>query len=205
MESLEKCCFACKEIIHVHAIRCRQCGQPQGWRRFVNSPTSVVALVLSLLSIAATKPVERLFDAQRAELQISITGGDYKTAQLMLTNNGSKPATLVAFEIKSKATTNTKTWFLASNTDGEILEPGKTYNIRASTDESIPKIVEAERRAILKSKYALSDNCELIAKYIEETGQKVVRVQPFMCDTPPEKGGLHPGKPGIPIWYLGQE
>ncbi|HIE4833945.1 TPA: hypothetical protein ACXNFN_003020 [Pseudomonas aeruginosa] len=171
----------------------------------MSSPTSVVALVLSLLSIAATKSVERLFDAQRAELQISITGGDYKAAQLMLTNNGSKPATLVSFEITSKATTNTKTWFLVSNTDGEILEPGKTYKIRASTDESIPKIVEAERRTILKSQYALADNCELTAKYIEATGQKVVRVQPFMCDTPPEKGGLPPGKPGIPIWYLGQE
>lgn len=94
---------------------------------------------------------------------------------------------------------------LVSNTDGEILEPGKTYKIRASTDESIPKIVEAERRTILKSQYALADNCELTAKYIEATGQKVVRVQPFMCDTPPEKGGLPPGKPGIPIWYLGQE
>lgn len=79
---------------------------------------------------------------------------------------------------------------LVSNTDGEILEPGKTYKIRASTDESIPKIVEAERRTILKSQYALADNCELTAKYIEATGQKVVRVQPFMCDTPPEKGGL---------------
>ena len=122
----------------------------------------------------------------------------------MLTNNGSKPATLVAFEITSKATTNTKTWFLVSNADGEILEPGKSYKIRASTDESIPKIVEADRRAILKSQYALADNYELTAKYIEATGQKVVLCN-RSCATQLPKGWSHPGKPGIPVWHLGQE
>lgn len=171
----------------------------------MSSQASVVALIVGLLSIAATKPVERFLDTQRAELQISITGGDYKTAQLMLSNNGSKPATLVAFEITSKSITNTKTWFLASNTDGEILEPGKSYKIRATTGESIPRIVEAERRAVLKSQHAVIDNCKLTAKYIEANGQSAVSVQPFMCDTPPEKGGLHPGRLGIPVWYLGQE
>ncbi|WP_349735780.1 hypothetical protein [Pseudomonas jessenii] len=202
---MEKHCIACKETIHPHASRCRQCGELQGWQRFIGFPTSVVALVLSLLSIATTKPVERLFDPERAELQISITGGDYNAAQLMLVNNGTKPATLEAFEITSKATGNAKTWFLASNTDGEIIEPGKFYKIKATNDTLIPKVIDAERRVILKSQYAFRDNCELSVKYIEATGQKVVRVQPFLCDTPPERGGLHPSKPGIPLQYLGQE
>ncbi|WP_193427666.1 hypothetical protein [Pseudomonas citronellolis] len=187
------------ETIHAEASRCHHCGQIQGWRRFIGSPTSIVALVLSLLSIAATKPVEKLFDAERANFQISITGGDFTAAQLMVLNIGSKPATLDAMEIMSKSNGSSKTWYLYSSTDGEILEPGKSYKIKATNPSLIPKVIEPERSAVLKSQFAFEDNCLLIVKYIEVTGQKIVRSQPFMCESPPEHGGLDPVKPGIPL------
>ncbi|MFG9945121.1 hypothetical protein [Pseudomonas aeruginosa] len=187
------------EPIHAEASRCHHCGQIQGWRRFVGSPTSIVALILSLLSIAATKPVEKLFDAERADFQISITGGDFFAAQLMVLNIGSKPATLDALEIMSKSDGRSMTWYLYSSTDGEILEPGKSYKIKATNPGLIPKVVEPERSVVLKSKFAFEDNCLLIVKYIEATGQKVIRSQPFMCDLPLEHGELDPVKPGIPL------
>lgn len=59
--------------------------------------------------------------------------------------------------------TNTKTWFLVSNTDGKILEPSKNYKIRTLADESIAKVIEAQLRTILKFQCTLSDNCELAA------------------------------------------
>lgn len=187
------------EPIHVEASRCHHCGQIQGWRRFIGSPTSIVALILSLLSIAATKPVEKLFDAERADFQISITGGDFFAAQLVLLNISSKPATLDALEIMSKSNDGSTSWYLHSSTDGEILEPGKSYKIKATNSSLIPKVIEPERRSVLKSQFSFEDNCLLIVKYIEMTGQKVVRSQPFMCDLPPEHGGFAPVKAEIPL------
>lgn len=192
-------CRACMEIIHVDASRCHHCGQIQGWRRFIGSPTSIVALILSLLSIAATKPVEKLFDAERADFQVSITGGDFYAAQLMIFNIGSKPATLDGLEIMSKSNGRSTTWYLNSSTDGEILESGKSYKIKATNSGLIPKIVEPEFSAILQSKFNFEDNCLLIVKYIEVTGQKVIRSQPFMCDLPPEHDGLSPARLGMPL------
>ncbi|WP_182375328.1 MULTISPECIES: hypothetical protein [Pseudomonas] len=192
-------CQACLEPIHIKANRCFHCGQIQGWRRFIGSPTSIVALILSLLSIAATKPVEKLFDAERADLQISITGGDFSAAHLMILNIGTKPATVYAMEIMSKSSGSAKTWYLYSSTNEEILEPGKTYKIKASNSGLIPMVIEPEHSSILKSQFAYEDNCLLIVKYIEVTGQKGVRSQPFMCESPPQHGGLDPVKPGIPL------
>ncbi|MGU9830528.1 hypothetical protein [Pseudomonas sp. LF242] len=190
-----KLCCACREEINNKATRCKHCSAAQGWRRFIGSPLMLAGFALTLVSIWAAEPVKRLLDPQKAVIQISMTGGDHLHANFMISNNGSRPATLEKIQIRSKTKFGYSTWYLHSDMDEKLLETGKTYIINASNGSLIPGVIEHERKQILRSNFGFVDNCELLVNYIETNGTKVILSYPFMCDPVNlDTNDFHPGK-----------
>lgn len=175
-------CCACQEEINLNATRCKHCSAVQGWRRFIGSPLILSGFTLTLISIWAAEPVKKLLDPQKAEIQISLTGGDHLHTDFMISNYGSRPATLEKIQIQSKTKHGYATWYLQSKMDGKLLDSGKTYIVNASNGSVIPGVIEHERKQILKSKFGFAENCELLINYIETNGTKIILSYPFMCD-----------------------
>ncbi|WP_226501017.1 hypothetical protein [Pseudomonas sp. MWU16-30322] len=100
-----------------------------------------------------------------------------------LTNLGARAATLINVEIAGKTKAElTGTWFVKTASDGKVLEPGKSYEIKASNGSLIPGVVESYRATALKRIHGFANNCQLIVTYAEVDGQQARLSYPYMCD-----------------------
>lgn len=190
---MDQCC-ECKEDIKNGATRCPHCSAVQGWRRLLRTPLIICGFILTIVSILAADPVKRFTDPKRADIQPSIIGGDYLRTKIMLTNMGTRAATLVKIKIDGETKQgHTGTWYLKSNLDGELLEPGKSYVTEASNGDVIPGFVERLRSTPLKHIYGATDNCRLLIDYVEVNGKEFTLSYPFMCDPVDigARGGLY--------------
>lgn len=143
----------------------------------------VCGFILTIVSILAADPVKRFTDPKKADIQPSIIGGDHLRTKIMLTNMGTRAATLVGVKIDGETKQgHTGTWFLKSNLDGQLLESGKSYVTEASNGDVIPGFVESFRRTPLKHIYGATDNCRLLIDYVEVNGKEFTLSYPFMCD-----------------------
>jgi hypothetical protein len=142
------------------------------------------ALVLTLVSIWAAQPTRDFFDSKKADINVSILEGNVLHTIFMISNTGSRPAGLVQIEIESKLKGGSGSWYLSSELDKKLIEPGKAYVLRASNGSAIPEPVSHETLAILSGKVAIKENCALVLQYVEMNGTKVYKHFPFACHTP---------------------
>lgn len=178
-------CRECKEPINIGATRCHHCSAHQSWFRFLgNGAMTAGALVLTLVSIWAAQPIKDFLDPKRADINVSILEGNLLHTIFMVSNTGSRPAGLVQIEIQSKLKDGTGTWYLSSELDKKLIEPGKAYVLTASNGSIIPEPVSHETLAILSGKVEIKENCALVLQYVEMSGTKVYKNFPFACHTP---------------------
>lgn len=193
-ENAIKQCNKCKEVIKIGAVRCRHCSSLQGWRRLLKVPLVVLTVILTVASIFSSDVIKRFVDPKSAIIQSIITDGDHHKIELMLTNEGTRAATLLNITISGKTTEGyLASYSMKSDLDGKLMEPGKTYSTTASSGYLIPRVVEHMRSEPLKKIYGFTDNCRLLVEYIDTNGQHLIRPYPFMCDpiSNNPKGGLN--------------
>lgn len=178
-------CRECKEPINIGATRCHHCSAHQSWFRFLgNGAMTAGALVLTLVSIWAAQPIKDFFDPQKADINVSILEGNVLYTIFMVSNTGSRPAGLVQIEIQSKLKGGSGTWYLSSELDKKLIEPGKAYVLKASNGSVIPEPVSHETLAMLSGKVAIKEYCDLVLQYVEMNGTKVYKHFPFACHVP---------------------
>lgn len=178
-------CRECKEPINIGATRCHHCSAHQSWLRFLgNGAMTAGALALTLVSIWAAQPIKDFFDPQKADINVSILEGNALHTIFMVSNTGSRPAGLVQIGIESKLKGGTGTWYLSSELDKKLIEPGKAYVLKASNGSVIPTPVSHEVLAVLSGKVAIKENCALVLQYVEMNGTKIYKHFPFVCHTP---------------------
>ncbi len=176
-------CCECRQDIRHSAIRCHYCTAIQGWHRWIKIPLIICGFSLTIVSIWAADPTKQILDPKVAHIQPSIIAGDHSGITVALSNNGTRPATLVELQITSKGDSGLpSSWYLRSDFDGKILEPSKSYIIDASNGGMIPGFIDRFRSGILKEKYGFSENCYLLIDYIDMNGQERILSYPFMCD-----------------------
>lgn len=200
---MKQCC-ECKENINLEASRCRHCTAIQGWRRLVRAPIIIAGLVLTIVSIVASEPIKKFFDQKNASIQAVVTDGDFYKTNITLTNEGTRAATLQ--NIKIEGMTNQghlASYYLTSDLDGKLIEPGKSYVTTATSNHLVPRFIERMRSMPLKEMYGFKENCRLLIDYIDVNGEEIIRPYPFMCDpldSEPRGGIATRVKPeGIPI------
>lgn len=174
-------CRECKQSINAGATRCHHCTAHQNFFRFLNNGTLIVGLVLALLSVMAAQPVVNFFDPKKAEINVSILEGDSLHTVFMVSNTGSRPAGLQQVTINSKTVGGSGTWYLRSELDKKLLEPGKAYVLNASNGSVIPAPVPHEIKAILYGKNINPKTCNLVLEFVQMNGTKVFQSTPFPC------------------------
>jgi hypothetical protein len=174
-------CRECKQPINDGAKRCHHCTAHQNWFRFLNNGSLIVGLALALLSILAAQPVVNFFDSKKAEINVSILEGDYLHTTFMVSNTGSRPAGLQKVEIEAKTKSGSGTWYLNSELDKKLLEPGKAYVLNASNGSAIPAPIPHEINAVLYGKNISPETCYLVLEYVQMNGTKVFQSTPFPC------------------------
>lgn len=176
-------CYECKEDIKTGAIKCPHCASVQGWRRLLRAPLIITGLTLTIVSILASDPIKRFLDPKTAVIQPVIVSGDFYKANITLTNEGTRAATLVNIKIEGKTNQGHRaSYFLKSDLDGKLLEPGKSYVTTASNGSLIPGFIERMRSTPLKRMYGFTENCRLLIDYIDVNGDELIRLYPYMCD-----------------------
>lgn len=110
---MSKLCVFCKSEIHDDALKCKECGGYQNWKRHVDFSNTVLALLLALLSVStvAVPVFVKAFHKERSDVSIilrearitpwssgGIVGGDEVsvsslglTITCLVTNSGEKP------------------------------------------------------------------------------------------------------------------
>lgn len=139
---------------------------------------------MTLLSISLTPPIKELIDGKRADIRVSILEGDPKEITFMISNIGNRPAGISGIEIESSLKSGSATWFLQSDLDKKVLEPGKAYIIKASNGSLIPEPIPHEVRAMLEKKKISLDHhqCQLVITYIQLDGDKYYLPYNFPCN-----------------------
>lgn len=184
-------CCECKETIKLNATKCFHCSSVQGWRRLLRAPLIFFGFALTIVSIWAADPIKQILDPKTANIRPSIISGDYRQIKIMLTNLGTRSATVISLEISARTKQgHIGTWYLITDLDGKLLEPKKSFIVTASNGEKIPSFVERFRSNSLKKLYNYPDNCILLVNYLEVNGQETSASYPFMCD-PVEIGATH--------------
>lgn len=174
-------CRECKQQINDGAKRCHHCTAHQNWFRFLNNGSLIVGLVLALLSTMAAQPVVNFLDSKKAEINVSILEGDYLHSVFMASNTGSRPAGLQKVTIEAKTKGGTGFWYLHSELDKKLLEPGKAYVLNASNGSLIPTPIPHEINAILHEKEIRPEICNLVLDFVQMNGTKVIQKTPFPC------------------------
>lgn len=181
-QTMQQCC-ACREEIKTNATRCPHCSSTQGWRRIFTTPVLICSSIVTILSVGGLEPIKHVLTPPRADLRPAIIGGDFHQMNFTLTNLGARAATLVNVEIAGKTKRDfTGVWFVKTAADGKVLEPGKSYEIKASNGSLIPGVVDSHRAAFLKRIHGFSNNCQLLVTYAEVDGQQARLSYPYMCD-----------------------
>ncbi|UST71407.1 MULTISPECIES: hypothetical protein [Pseudomonas] len=190
-----KQCDECKESIKINATRCHHCTVLQGWRRLIKIPLIMLTVILTVASIFSSEVIKKITDPKTAIIQSVIIDGSNREVAFMVTNEGSRAATLSNVKIEGQTTEGySASYLMKSDLDGKLLEPSHTYRGLA-TGYIIPKPVEHQRSIPLKEIYGFADNCRLLIEYVDINGQHIIRPYPFMCDpiSANPKGGLSLG------------
>lgn len=174
-------CRECKEPINDGATKCPHCTAQQNWFRLFGNGAVLAGLALALVSIWTAKPIVEFFDAKKADINVSILDGDNLHMIFMVSNTGSRPAGLLQIEIQSKTKGGTGSWYLRSDLDKKLIEPGKAYVLNASNGSVIPSPISHEIRSVLHDKNISAESCDLVLQYVQMNGTKVYQYFPFPC------------------------
>lgn len=176
-------CRECKNPINTGATKCHYCGAYQNWYRFLRSGALLAGFILTWASIWAAPPVKDMLEEKRAEIQVSILEGDFSNIVFMISNTGSQPAGLAQIEIESKIKSGSGAWFLYSELDKKLLEPGKAYIVKASNGSAVPAAIPYEFQESLRQRGVLekSKTCNLVIQYVQMNGTKEYLYYPFPC------------------------
>jgi hypothetical protein len=178
----EKGCVACSQPIAKSATKCHHCTADQGWLRYVGITTLLIGIELTVLTIYVQPPVKDLFDAKKAELSVALLESDMLQTTVMLSNTGSRPAALDGIELTSSDNT---TYFLHSELDKQLIEPGKAYILHAKNGTAIPEPLSPEVLTVLAHrKITLNANCKLVLKIIQMQAIKEYVNFSYPCRSP---------------------
>ncbi len=176
-------CRDCIQPIKDKAIKCNHCGAYQNWLRFIGTGTLLAGFVLTWISIWAASPIKDAIEPKHADLKISILDSDYSHITFMISNVGNRSAGLVQIEIEAKGEFGPTTWYLNSELDKQLLDPGKAYIVEASNNHAIPKAHSQEVQAYLSGKgIKFEKNCDLVLQYVQLNGNKEYLYYSFPCD-----------------------
>jgi len=177
-------CRDCKQPIKIDATKCHHCGTYQNWFRFLGTSVLLAGFVLTWVSIWAAPPIKQMLEAKRADIKVSILEGDFSHMTFMISNTGNQPAGLAQIEIESKLKHGSGSWYLYSELDKKLIEPGKAYVVKASNGSVVPAAVPHEVQAILAQRdlSAMEKKCNLIIQYVQMNGTKECLYYPFLCN-----------------------
>lgn len=129
----------------------------------------------------AAQPVVNFLDSKKAEIAVSILEGDHLHTIFMVSNTGSRPAGLQQVTISAITKSGSVTWYLRSELDKKLLEPGKAYILNASNGSVIPAPIPSEINAILYGKNVSPQTCNLMLEFVQMNGSKDSKSTPFPC------------------------
>ena len=89
----ETICVVCKETIKHGASKCIHCDSHQGWRRYLDFSSVVLALFIALISVLGTVvPIfVRFFAVNDADLQFAVQQSEYPgSIYLVVSNTGTR-------------------------------------------------------------------------------------------------------------------
>ncbi|WP_211456520.1 hypothetical protein [Comamonas brasiliensis] len=99
----------------------------------------------------------------------------------MVSNTGSRPAGLQRVTIDKKTKEGSRTWYLQSDLDKKLLEPGKAYVLDASNGSAIPAPIPHEINAVLYGRDISPETCNLALEFVQMNGIKVFQSIEFSC------------------------
>ena len=99
----------------------------------------------------------------------------------MVSNTGSRPAGLQRVEIKAETKAGAGIWYLHSELDKKLLEPGKAYILNASNGSVIPAPIPHEINAMLYGRNISAETCDLVLEYVQMNGTKTFHQTQFPC------------------------
>lgn len=177
-------CRYCKQLINASATKCHHCGAYQNWLRFLGTGALVAGFVLTWVSIWAAPPIKEMLETKQAEIKVSILEGDFSHMVFMISNAGTQPAGLAQNEIESTLKHGSGSWYLYSELDKKLLEPGKAYIVKASNGSAVPAAIPHEIQAVLSEKGMLdkAKTCNLVVQYVQLSGRKEYLYHPFPCN-----------------------
>lgn len=134
----------------------------------------MAGFVLTWVSIWAAPPIKEMLEAKRADIKVSILEGDFAHMVFMISNTGNQPAGLAQIEIESKLKHGSGSWYLYSELDKKLLEPGKAYIVKASNGSAVPAAIPHEIQAALGQRGMLekAKTCNLVIQYVQISGTK---------------------------------
>lgn len=185
-----KCCIACKEPIHINAVKCCHCEQFQNWRRHLIFSGIVLSLLIAFFSVIGLviPVIQRAFVIERADLKLAVVSGDFDRINFILSNLGRRPAVIQEVTVKSKINGAYKTDFLYPEILGKVIEPNKSYSILTVTDNHIiPKVVPPLLDAAAPRGW---HTCFLAVQIIHFDGMLELQQFPFKCNIPAESNNL---------------
>ena len=84
----------------------------------------------------------------------------------MVSNVGNRAAGLAQITIESRNRKTSATWYLTSDLDKKIIEPGKSYMIKASNGGEVPAVLPLEEASAIKTVINdVSPNYNLVLSY----------------------------------------
>ena len=144
--------------------------------------TLLIGVVLTVLTIYVQPPVKDLFDAKKAELSVALLESNALQTTFMLSNTGSRPAALEGVEITSD---DHATYYLRTELDRQLVEPGKAYILHAKNVTAIPEPLSHEiLMTLARRNIRPADNCRLVLKVIQMQAIKEYINFRFPCRPP---------------------
>lgn len=179
-------CFFCKEEIRGDAIKCKHCGQYQKtWKRYVDSPSIVLSLLVALLSVAGVvAPIlKRTLVKEKAELKLAVVKGDCQEIDILISNLGKRSAVITDVAIDHKTSSGLKSWILYPKILGRVVEPNKSYKVESYVRGNvlIPRAIEPIIAEHVSRKF---DVCSLSITVIQHDGTQEIQKFPFSCSIP---------------------
>jgi hypothetical protein len=178
-------CCECKEQINQAATRCHHCTAQQGWLRFMVKGPVVATFVLTMVSIMSAQPIAELIQKKTAEINVSILEGDFLHTTFMVSNTGNRPAGLTQVEITTEGKYGGASWYLITDLDNKLIEPGKAYVLKGANGSAIPEPLSHEHLAAMtKAGVKPEEKCDLVLQYVQMNGTKYYQHLPFACNPP---------------------
>lgn len=179
----QKKCRECRQAISRDATRCHHCTAYQNYFRFLGTAALLAGFALTLISILLAPPIKDLFEEKKADITISILEGDFNNITFMISNMGNRPAGLSQIEIDATLKYGEGAWYLYSDLDKKLIEPGKAYIVKASNGSAIPAAMSQEIQSVIQKNNmpAKNNQCKLVIQYVQMDGTKYYMSHPFFC------------------------